>query len=284
MKKILGADMSEYTTMRTGGKADVLLLPENAKELIDALKENKDAIVLGSGSNVIVRDGGIRGVTVRTTAMKGVETEGDIAQAMAGTTLYVLVRQLHKAGLTGLEFASGIPGTVGGAVYMNAGAYGGEIKDFLISAKVLDVDTGEVLELSADELDLGYRHSSLMNTNRVVISAKFKMQRGDMDEAKSKMAEYAAARKSKQPLEFPSSGSTFKRPEGHFAGKLIQDCGLKGARVGGAQVSEKHAGFVINTGEATSADVLALIELVRREVYAKTGVLLEPEVRVVGEG
>ena len=273
MKKILSADMSEYTTMRTGGAADVLLLPESVEELANALKEDRDAIVLGGCSNVIVRDGGIRGTVVRTTALKGVTVRGDIAQAMAGTTLYTLVRELHKAGLTGLEFASGIPGTVGGGVYMNAGAYGGEMKDFLISVQVLDRASGELLTVGADELELGYRSSRLMRENWIVVSADFKMQRGDME-----------ARKSKQPLEFPSSGSTFKRPEGHFAGKLIQDCGLKGAQVGGAQVSEKHAGFVINRGGATSGDVLELIEMVRREVYAKTGVLLEPEVRIIGEG
>ena len=284
MKKILSADISEYTTMRTGGAADVLLLPESVEELANALKEDRDAIVLGGCSNVIVRDGGIRGTVVRTTALKGVTVRGDIAQAMAGTTLYTLVRELHKAGLTGLEFASGIPGTVGGGVYMNAGAYGGEMKDFLISVQVLDRASGELLTVGADELELGYRSSRLMRENWIVVSADFKMQRGDMEDAKRRMAEYAAARKSKQPLEFPSSGSTFKRPEGHFAGKLIQDCGLKGAQVGGAQVSEKHAGFVINRGGATSGDVLELIEMVRREVYAKTGVLLEPEVRIIGEG
>ena len=284
MKKILSADMSEYTTMRTGGAADVLLLPESVEELANALKEDRDAIVLGGCSNVIVRDGGIRGTVVRTTALKGVTVRGDIAQAMAGTTLYTLVRELHKAGLTGLEFASGIPGTVGGGVYMNAGAYGGEMKDFLISVQVLDRASGELLTVGADELELGYRSSRLMRENWIVVSADFKMQRGDMEDAKRRMSEYAAARKSKQPLEFPSSGSTFKRPEGHFAGKLIQDCGLKGAQVGGAQVSEKHAGFVINRGGATSGDVLELIEMVRREVYAKTGVLLEPEVRIIGEG
>lgn len=174
MKKILSADMSEYTTMRTGGAADVLLLPESVEELASALKEDRDAIVLGGCSNVIVRDGGIRGTVVRTTALKGVNVRGDIAQAMAGTTLYTLVRELHKAGLTGLEFASGIPGTVGGGVYMNAGAYGGEMKDFLISVQVLDRASGELLTVGADELELGYRSSRLMRENWIVVSADFK--------------------------------------------------------------------------------------------------------------
>lgn len=283
MKTILCADMREYTTMRTGGAADVLLMPESAEELVTALKDNRDAIVLGGGSNVIVRDGGIRGTVVRTTALRGVEIDGDIARAMAGTTLFALVKELHKAELIGLEFASGIPGTVGGGVYMNAGAFGGEIKDFLTEIQVFDRDLGELRRIPAAELELGYRTSRLMRERWVLVSAEFKLERGDIKAAKEKAAQYAAARKEKQPLEYPSSGSTFKRPEGHFAGKLIQDCGLKGASVGGAQVSPKHAGFVVNTGGATSGDVLKLIEHVRREVYAQTGVLLEPEVRVVGE-
>lgn len=278
--------MCRHTSFKTGGPADLFVCPKNDEELIRALAllrtEDVPVLVMGAGSNLLVLDGGVRGAVVSLCAMDAISVQDDVVTAEAGAKLSAVCKAGFAYGLTGMEFAGGIPGTVGGGVYMNAGAYGGELKDVLLSIAVLDVH-GDVRELSATQLKLGYRHSVLMENGGVVLRACFGLRHGNVAQAQTLLAELNRRRREKQPLNFPSAGSTFKRPEGFYAGTLIEKCGLKGARVGGAMVSQKHAGFIVNTGDATSADILALIEQVRQAVAQKTGVMLSPEVRVVGE-
>lgn len=278
--------LSGHTTFRIGGPAKYYLIPENmeeVKEALDFAKENQCPFyVLGKGSNMLFSDSGYDGVIIEIG--KGLEqlsisTDGTVV-AQAGISLSAMANRLAKEGLQGFAFASGIPGTLGGAVTMNAGAYGGEIKDHIQSAKVLTKD-GEILELSKDELELGYRTSTIQKNSYIVLEATFHFLKGDIETIQKEMKELNQKRRDKQPLEYPSAGSTFKRPEGYFAGKLIEDAGLRGYRVGDAQVSEKHCGFVVNKGEATSEEVKQLISDVQNKVYEKFGVKLEPEVRIV---
>lgn len=279
--------MKEHTTFRVGGPADVFLQPKDAAEVKDALailrKYHVPTLVIGNGSNLLVRDKGIRGAVLQIYArMAEITIEGDILTAQGGALLSSVAAKAADASLTGLEFASGIPGTMGGAVVMNAGAYGGEMKDVLLSVDVLTKDL-EMQTIPAEELELGYRHSIIPVAGYIVLGAKLRLQKGEEAAIRSRMAELAEQRREKQPLQYPSAGSTFKRPTGYFAGKLIQDAGLKGKTIGGAQVSEKHSGFLINIGDATAQDVLDLIAFCQKEVKAQFGVTLETEVKIVGE-
>lgn len=279
--------MKNHTTFRVGGPADIFLTP-SAEELPAVLsvcrEEQMPITVIGNGSNLLVGDQGIRGVVICIGfGMRGIRVDGEKIFLEAGVTLAAAAQQAAKAGLTGLEFASGIPGTFGGAVVMNAGAYGGEMKDVIVSVRVISED-GEILTLSKEELDLSYRHSVIPERDYLVIDGELLLTREkDPDQITERMEELKKKRIEKQPLEYPSAGSTFKRPEGYFAGKLIMDAGLRGFSVGGAAVSEKHCGFVINKGNATAADICALMDEVTRIVKEKYAVTLEPEVKKVGE-
>lgn len=278
--------MSRHTTFRTGGPADYYLKPEisQAAEVLKLCREEGILVQLvGNGSNLLVGDGGIRGAVVELASRDvRVSREGMILTAQAGASLAKTAQEAAKNSLSGLEFASGIPGTVGGAVVMNAGAYGGEIKNVLKWTKVLLPD-GSVRQCSNTELKFSYRHSIIPDLGGVVLEAAFELQSGEESQIRREMERLREQRNLKQPLEYPSAGSTFKRPEGYFAGKLIMDAGLSGFRIGDAQVSEKHCGFVINRGTATAAEIRRLIEEVQRRVYEKFGVTLEPEVRLIGE-
>ena len=279
--------MKNHTTFRVGGPADIFLTP-SAEELPTVLsvcrEEQMPVTVIGNGSNLLVGDQGIRGVVICIgSGMRGIRVDGEKIFLEAGVTLAAAAQQAAKAGLAGLEFASGIPGTFGGAVVMNAGAYGGEMKDVIVSVRVISED-GEILTLSKEELDLSYRHSVIPERGYLVIDGELLLTREkDPDQITERMEELKKKRIEKQPLEYPSAGSTFKRPEGYFAGKLIMDAGLRGFSVGGAAVSEKHCGFVINKGNATAADICALMDEVTRIVKEKYAVTLEPEVKKVGE-
>ncbi len=284
--------MKMHTTFRIGGPADIFVTPPDAKRLKEAVEcckaFNIPWMIIGNGSNLLVSDKGIRGVVFQifgTMDKLRMEEEQDgtvIVHAGAGILLSRLARAVAAEGLEGFEFASGIPGTFGGAVTMNAGAYGGEMKMCVGQATVLTGD-GQVLTLKGPELEFGYRTSIIQRQSMIVLEAALTLKRGDKEKILACMDELAARRREKQPLEFPSAGSTFKRPEGYFAGKLIQDCGLKGFSVGGAQISPKHSGFVINTGDATARDVWELIRHVQTTVYDRFGVSMEPEVRIIGE-
>ena len=280
------APMSRYTTFRVGGPADVLFLPASVEELRTALAaakaEGVPVCLIGNGSNLIVRDGGIRGLVIALgEPFSELRVEGTQVWAQAGARLSAVAAAAQRAGLAGLEFASGIPGTLGGGCAMNAGAYGGELKDVLVWADVL-LD-GELRRLSRDEMEMGYRSTMPLRRGAIVLSACFELRQDDPETIQERMRDLANRRREKQPLNLPSAGSTFKRPEGHFAGALIEQCGLKGCRIDGAQVSEKHAGFIVNVGDATAADILQLIAHVQAVVQAQTGVHLETEVRVLGE-
>ncbi len=277
--------MSKHTTFRIGGAAEVFAAPD-ARELPQLLAMAKGAdvpvTVIGNGSNLLVGDRGIAGLVIEIgERMSEVRIEGTILVAGAGALLSKAAQTAAAAGLGGLEFAAGIPGSVGGAVVMNAGAYGGEMKDVLQSVKVL-TEEGELLSLAAAELELGYRHSCVPERKYIVVEATMELSAKPEEEIRACMAELRAKRIEKQPLEYPSAGSTFKRPEGYFAGKLIMDAGLRGYTVGGAQVSEKHCGFVINKGDATAADVRQLMQDVHDRVKEQFDVELEPEVKMIG--
>ena len=279
--------MKEHTTFRIGGEADALFNAHDSASFAALVTRlHADGIpcqLIGAGSNLLVADEGLRGAVIRFDPHKAVIEQPDetILRCDAGVMLARLSRVAQQRGLTGLEFACGIPGSVGGAVYMNAGAYGGEMVQILQSADVL-LPTGECVTMSAEDLNLSYRHSSLMENGGIVLSTTIKLECGDKDVIHNTMAELLTARREKQPLEFPSAGSFFKRPTGYFAGKLIDDCGLRGYRVGDAQVSEKHAGFVINRGDATCEQIKQLEKDVRTRVYETFGVTMSPEVRLLG--
>ena len=279
--------MKNYTTFRIGGPADLLIQPSSEEELIRiaAYLRQKDisTVVLGNGSNVLVKDGGIRGVVIKIGKNMGnIRTEGEELTAEAGALLAAAALAAADGGLTGMEFAAGIPGSVGGAVFMNAGAYGGEMSQIIVSCRALMPD-GALREFSKEELKLGYRTSVFSQNGGIVTSCRMKLQAGDRETIYGYMRELAGRRTEKQPLNLPSAGSTFKRPEGYFAGKLIQDSGCRGLRVGGARVSQKHAGFVVNEADASAEDVIRLIRLVQMRVRDCFGVDLEPEVRIIGE-
>ena len=279
--------MSRHTTFRVGGPAELMFLPASAEEVRLALSAAREAGVevylLGNGSNTLVRDGGLKGLTlVLGEAFSEVRVEGNEIVAQAGAPLSKVAAAAQEAGLTGLEFIGGIPGTLGGGCAMNAGAYGGQLSDVLVSAEVL-LD-GELRTLSREEMEMGYRTTLPLRRGGIVLEARFALEPGDREAITARMRELNARRREKQPLNLPSAGSTFKRPAGHFAGALIEGCGLKGTTIGGARVSEKHAGFIVNIGGATAADILRLMEHVCGVVKRETGVELEPEVRIIGEG
>lgn len=279
--------MNKHTTFRLGGPADFYLCPVHVKQVEQILhicKEEKlPYFILGNGSNLLVSDEGFRGVVIQIYKnMNQIQVEGEKVSAQAGALLSAIAKKAAQAQLTGMEFASGIPGTLGGAAVMNAGAYGGEMKDILESVTVLTGE-GEILVLESSQLHMGYRTSVIKENGYIVMEATLALQRGEKERIQEKMDDLKNRRVSKQPLEFPSAGSTFKRPEGYFAGKLIEDTGLRGYQVGGAKISDKHCGFVINTGDATASEVVQLIRDVQDKVYEKFQVRLEPEVRFLGE-
>lgn len=278
--------MKRHTTFRIGGNADVFVSPliSQVPDIIAlAIEYDVPVTVIGNGSNLLVGDKGIRGLVLSFgKESESIHIDGTKMTVSAGTILAKVAAEAAKNNLAGMEFAAGIPGSLGGAIVMNAGAYGGEIKDIILSAKVLTPE-GQIQELSKDELDLSYRHSCILKKNYIVLEATLQLTKGEESKIRKTMEELKNRRIEKQPLEYPSAGSTFKRPEGYFAGKLIQDANLAGYRVGGAQVSEKHCGFVINTGDATAEDVITLINDVKKIVYEKFQVELEPEVKTLGE-
>lgn len=278
--------LKKYTFTQTGGNAEMLIFPHDkyeASEILQWLQEQQITItILGNASNVIVRDGGIRGAVIMLNEMKQVSIEGDYITAEAGVALIEVSNQAKYHSLTGLEFACGIPGSVGGAIYMNAGAYGGEVSDVVEYVDVVTQE-GQLKRLSKEELDFAYRHSAIQTTNDLVIDVCFKLQKGNQNAISEKMQELTELRQSKQPLEYPSCGSVFKRPEGHFTGKLIQDAGLQGFQIGGAQVSKKHAGFIVNIDHATATDYLAVIHHIQQVIMEQFNVALEPEVKIIGE-
>lgn len=279
--------MSQHTTFKIGGPADYFLMPDKGEDVGRVIKICKEKeipyFILGNGSNLLVGDGGYRGAVIQIYRnMSSVTVEGNEITAQAGTLLSAVAAAAKNASLTGFEFAGGIPGTIGGAVVMNAGAYGGEMKDVLTEVTVMNAE-GDIFTLPTEELELGYRTSIIKTAGYIVLEAKIRLKEGDPEVIRETMKDLTIRRTTKQPLEYPSAGSTFKRPEGYFAGKLIMDSGLAGYQVGGAQVSEKHCGFVINAGDATARDVRTLMDNVRDIVYKKYGVTLEPEVKFLGE-
>ena len=279
--------MSQHTTFRIGGPADVFVMPENYEQIREVLRLCKEEklpfFVLGNGSNLLVSDSGYRGVIIQMDRnMEEIRLDGEEIHACAGALLSSVAVAARNTSLTGFEFAGGIPGTIGGAAVMNAGAYGGELKDVLKEVTVMTRE-GEILTIPADKLEMGYRTSIIKTAGYLVLEAVISLKKGDEEKIRAVMKELSERRTEKQPLDYPSAGSTFKRPEGYFAGKLIMDSGLRGYRVGGAQVSEKHCGFVIHAGGATAEDVRSLMDHVIRVVREKYGVTLEPEVKFLGD-
>lgn len=279
--------MTKHTSFHIGGPAELMAQPQSEAELQSLLLKAAEAAVpvtlVGNGSNLLVRDKGIRGLVIKLGSMlRDIKVSGNVLTFGSGVSLAQASKKAAELGLSGMEFAVGIPGSIGGAVYMNAGAYDGEMSKVVKSVRVMDA-AGEVSELSAGELDFGYRHSALQGSSKIVTSVTVELAAGDKQAIAEKMADFSNRRITKQPLELPSAGSMFKRPPGYFAGTLIDQTGLKGYTVGGAQVSTKHAGFVVNIGGATASDVLQLISDVQAKVFAAHGVHLEPEVLVLGE-
>lgn len=283
---MIDEEMKNHIYFKVGGPADIFLTPKSVEQLAETVKicreNNIPYFIIGNGSNLLVKDGGMRGVVIALTKLNKIQSKGNFIKADAGVLLKDVSDKAVENSLTGFEFACGIPGSVGGAVFMNAGAYGGEIKNVILEAEVMD-NEGNIIVLSKDELELGYRTSKVMKENLIVISAIFQLELGEKEVIESRVEELTRKREEKQPLEYPSAGSTFKRPEGYFAGKLIQDAGLKGYSIGGAAVSEKHSGFVINKNGATAKDILDLIKYVQQEVHKQFGVELHTEVRILGE-
>ena len=280
--------MARHTTMRVGGPAEILFSPASEGELLFAVREAKRAgapfRIIGNGSNLLVLDGGLPGLTIRLgEAFSKISVDGNQIRAQAGVLLSRVAAAARDASLTGLEFASGIPGSAGGGMAMNAGAYGGQLSDVFEGCRALDPETGIISALGPAEMALGYRESAALSRGLIVTEAAFRLTAGDRSANQAKMDDLSARRRDKQPLNLPSAGSTFKRPEGYFAGALIEQAGLKGLRVGGACVSEKHAGFVVNDRNATARDVLDLIRLVQARVLEHSDVRLETEVRILGE-
>lgn len=282
--------LSRHTSFRVGGPAEFFVKPETTEELIEIYNSTGRKMlpveIIGDGTNVLVSDAGLRGVVICTNKMNGIELlENGRIHAQAGARLSKVAEVACRAGLKGFEFASGIPGTVGGAVYMNAGAYDHDIGEFCESVTLLDVaenDVGAACSRPGTEMDFGYRKSYVQQSKALVLEAVFQLQPGSPEEIRAEMNRLNSRRRASQPLDMPSAGSTFKRPPGHFAGKLIEDSGLKGFAIGGAQVSRKHAGFIVNTGNATARDIYDLIHAVREKVHANFGVWLEPEVKLLG--
>ena len=279
------ADMKNYTSFKAGGRAAALIKVSSAdalKEVLKALaKKEIPHLFLGNGSNILFRDEGYAGAVIKMQDFAGVAVNEDRVVCQTGIYMSSLAKILMNEGLAGFEFARGIPGTLGGGLFMNAGAYGGELKDIVMSVRAISPDGEEERVFSREEMQFGYRSSILQQNGFIAVEAELKLEKGLPHEIGGKMRELAAKRNTKQPVQYPSAGSTFKRPEGFFAGKLIEDAGLKGVSVGGAQVSTLHSGFIINKGGATATDILLLIDLVRNTVYDKFGVMLEPEIRII---
>lgn len=278
--------LKNHTSFKIGGPAEEFSEVTSIEEICTLIKYAKEKgipyMIMGNGSNLLVSDKGVKGLVIKISkGFDTVEILGEKIVAKAGILLSKLANIAAENGLSGLEEVSGIPGTLGGGIYMNAGAYGGELKDVI--ERVTYLSDGEIKVAEKDDLDFGYRHSRFSGTEDIILSAELSLKKADISEIREKMADFKERRCSKQPLSMPSAGSTFKRPEGYFAGKLIEDAGLKGFSIGGAQVSEKHSGFVVNTGDATAEDVLNLIKHIQNTVYDKFGVKLETEVKVVGE-
>lgn len=279
--------MSKHISFRVGGPADILVKPKTEDEIKNivafAKKENIPYLIIGNGSNLLIKDGGIRGIVIKIAEnFNEFNIEGKNVVAQSGAMLSFMGKAIMRNNLSGFEFAAGIPGTLGGAIAMNAGAYGGEMKDIVKSVRLID-SKGNIVELSNEEMEFAYRKSLLSKEEYIVLSATIELQEGNYDEIKDIMKDLTSKRVTKQPLNLPSAGSTFKRPEGHFAAKLIEDSGLKGLTLRGAQVSDKHCGFVVNLGEAKAKDILDLIYVVKSTVYSKFGVMLEEEVKILGE-
>ncbi len=282
----LSEPMNRHTTFRIGGNADIFVTPESDAQILKAIKiaqmNNIPYYVVGNGSNLLVRDNGFRGVIIQIYKnFSRIDVHGSEIKAQAGALLSVVAKTALNNCLRGMECLSGIPGTIGGAVCMNAGAYGGEIKDIVTGIKV--IKDNKIVTITNEEAGFGYRRSNIMSDKMIVLEVCISLEKGNSDDIRAKMAELMEQRNSKQPVELPSAGSTFKRPEGYFAGKLIDDSGLRGYSVGAAQISPKHCGFVVNNGGATANDVLKLIDNVSDIVMKKFGVRLEPEVRIIGE-
>ena len=283
---MLNEPMKNHTSFRTGGEADIFVSPDSIKSLKDVIKlfrENDIPFyIFGNGSNMLVSDRGIEGAVIHIgNGFSSIEVKENKITSGAGAILSAVSNAALENSLTGFEFASGIPGSFGGAVFMNAGAYGSEIKNVIKSVLVLNENL-ELEELSKDRLELGYRSSIFQKNNYIILGGTIELETGNKDNILSEMNELNAKRREKQPLNFASAGSTFKRPAGYFAGKLIEDSGLKGKTIGGAQVSEKHAGFIVNTGTATTDDIINLMDFCKKTVYEKFGVMIEPEVRITG--
>jgi UDP-N-acetylmuramate dehydrogenase len=278
--------LAPYTTFHIGGPAALLVEPRDEEQLVSTLRAIREsgvyALVLGRGSNLLLPDEGIRGVVVRTCALDAITTEGHTLTARGGASLAQITRTAQKAGLSGLEFAYGIPGTLGGALFMNAGAYGGEMSQVVTSVRLYDADKDEIMVLSGEQMQFAYRHSVLQaHPEWSVLSATLTLVPDDAEHIDSRMQDYMTRRREKQPLNYPSAGSVFKRPAGAFAGALIEESGLKGYSVGGAMVSQKHAGFIVNTGGATARDVVVLIEHIKQTVYRDHGIELETEIHIL---
>lgn len=287
MQILYNEPMKNHTSFKVGGPADIFIEPDDRAELVKAIKDLREQgvsyYIIGNGSNLLVSDKGLRGAVVKIGEKFGsVSINNDIITAESGVLLSTLSKMAAREGLTGMEFASGIPGSLGGAVTMNAGAYGGEMKDIVEWVEILDQDLN-IKRLKNDEMKFMYRKSIIEPGKHIVLRCCIRLKKGNKDEIDNKMAELAEKRKSKQPLHLPSAGSTFKRPEGYFAGKLIEDAGLRGFSIGGAQVSTLHCGFVVNNGDATAKDVYDLIRHVQKTVFEKFNVMLEPEVKILGE-
>jgi len=282
------APMHEYTSFKAGGKAALLVLPENIAQLRYTMKtiseEQAPYFIMGNGTNLLVRDGGYGGVIVKIgSSFSDIKVAGDKIEAEAGALLKDAARVAMENSLTGFEFASGIPGSIGGAAFMNAGAYDSDMSQVIETVKLLSIDGSRIYTWSVEEMKYGYRKSRLMEEEAIIISVALKLAPGDKNQIVSKMKDLNDRRRQKQPLDYPSAGSFFKRPPGNYAGTLIQAAGLKGVSVGGAMVSPLHAGFIINRGNATAGDIIALMELVQERVYEDSGIRLEPEVRIIGD-
>ncbi|MCQ4796067.1 UDP-N-acetylmuramate dehydrogenase [Anaerofustis stercorihominis] len=293
IEKIIGSEnvlldepMKKHSNFRSGGNAKFYLTPQTVDEFVEVvkyLKENDEKfIVLGRGTNILVKDGGLKETVVSTFKMTSYEINGEVITANAGTPLALIANKALASYLAGFEFAGGIPGSLGGGVFMNAGAHGGEMKDVLIDVTVFDTSDGKVKVLKPEDLDLRYRHSNIEEKGYIVLSARIQLHKGNKEEIKASMDEFKEYRTRTQPSD-PSAGSTFKRPEGYIAAKLIDEAGLKGYHIGDAGVSEKHAGFVINKSNASTKEILDVIDYVKKEVYNKYKVKLEEEVRIIGE-
>lgn len=287
IKQLKNEPMRSHTTFKTGGPADILYLPSNVREICEAIQTAVDGLIpcciIGRGSNLLVSDRGYQGAIIKIAdRFAQIHVKGNTVYADAGALLRDITAKCIENGLSGLEFAGGIPGALGGGVAMNAGAYGGELKDFITFVRVLTPGL-EIKDIPCAHMEFGYRKSVVQELGYIVLGAEFCLPSGDRETSRNLLQTLNNKRKSSQPLNYPSAGSTFKRPPGYFAGTLIEQCGLKGCQIGGAQVSDKHAGFIINTGDATSEDIYRLICHVRDAVHQKTGVILEPEVKMIGD-